>query len=408
MVNHLGRLPCWAVCIAVALAWLPRPSQAQEVHPIVALAKKMAQPIDYPGIPNGVALRDALGLLTKQSGVRIDVNYRAFERAGGAAAVLLPGGLDPFLIAAQDRGALPGGKGGQGDIGPAGLKPGAGDKAPPAGGGVQPGPRDNDDQVLESPVGAVPKMKGVRLETVLKRILARAQTPAGPVDYVLRREGIEITTARAKIAEFYRSANHPPAGNDPLEEGPDADQFRLLPLVQVQFTRTLLDDALHTLANATDQSIVLDPRANEEPKPVTATLLNVPLDTAVELLANMAGLKVVTRDRVLFVTTKKNADAMEQELRDRTPLPPAPVNPGIGTAPGGGPSPGIGPFPGSGPGGPIVPGGGGTPLGHGGVGPPPGPQPPAGVSAELADLQAELAAAREELARLRKKLGGTK
>jgi hypothetical protein len=98
-------------------------------------------------------------------------------------------------------------------------------------------------------------------------------------------------------------------------------------LVCAEFDKRPLDEALKELADATDSTLVLDGRAAEQAKVVTATLINVPLDTAVDLLANMTGLKVVSRDRMLYVTTKDNADAMDKELKDRvkiTPVKPVP------------------------------------------------------------------------------------
>src|SRR5205085_2405003 len=136
-----SRASCWAVCVAVVMAWLPRTAQAQDAHPIVVLAGKLAKPIDFPGIPNGIALRDAMALLSKASGVRIDINERAFELGGvGAAWAPLSDEFDQFLIAAQGgpgpKGVLPGGKPGLGEgpglgIKPGGLQPPPGGKGPP-------------------------------------------------------------------------------------------------------------------------------------------------------------------------------------------------------------------------------------------------------------------------------------
>jgi hypothetical protein len=127
------------------------------------------------------------------------------------------------------------------------------------------------------------------------------------------------------------------------------------------------------LANATDSTIVLDGRAADKAKAVTAALINVPLDTAVEILANMSGLQVVSRDRVLYVTTKDNADAMKKEMQDRIggmpnsfmglPGGPGPMPLGPGQSVGSGPIPlgpgqpgGLGPIP-MGPGQSSAPGG---------------------------------------------------
>jgi hypothetical protein len=157
-----------------------------------------------------------------------------------------------------------------------------------------------------------------------------------------------------------------------------------LNLVQAEFDKRPLEEALKELADATECNILFDPRAAEKAKPVTATLVNVPLETAVELLADMDGLKVVLRDHVLYVTTKENAEVMQKELRERLaasqpqgqqgPQPPqGGIGPGVPPGGPGVPPGGLGVPPG-GPGGfpPGPPGmGPGGPAGPGGL--PPGP-----------------------------------
>jgi hypothetical protein len=388
--------------LGVAVAWLTPVAQAQEAHPIVLLAKKMAQPVDFPGAQNAeLSLREALEFLTQKFGVHFDVNQRAFEMEGPGAAALAPreDGDDIFLVAAQDKQVGASKPGPEKPI-PAnkpipGDKPAPTTKLPP----VAPQGGANAPSVMDTPLNAIPKMSRVPLETVLKKILARTPTPTGmPPDYVLRRDGIEITTTRAKIAEFYRTTNHPGAAPGLMDEGPADDHFRFLPLVQVEFKKSRLEDALKNLADVTDHSILLDPRAADKAQIVTVTLINIPLDTAVELVANIAGLKVVMRDRALYVTTKDNADAMQKELQDRTPPHPA-LNPGLGMG-------GIGVL-GGGLGG-IPPGFGALPLVPPGAGQLPAAAPPKTGSPDLAQMQAEIAALRAELARLRQLKGESK
>jgi hypothetical protein len=72
-----------------------------------------------------------------------------------------------------------------------------------------------------------------------------------------------------------------------------------------------LEQALKTLATRTGFTVVLDVRAGEKGKtPVTAAFKNVPLDTAVRLLADMADLRSVLIDNTLYVTSPENADRM--------------------------------------------------------------------------------------------------
>jgi hypothetical protein len=85
-----------------------------------------------------------------------------------------------------------------------------------------------------------------------------------------------------------------------------------------------LDEALQDLATRTGFSIVVDVRtADKKQTQVTANLANVPLDTAVLLLADMADLKPVLLDNVFYVTTPENAAKLraEQEQRPSRAVP---------------------------------------------------------------------------------------
>jgi hypothetical protein len=93
-----------------------------------------------------------------------------------------------------------------------------------------------------------------------------------------------------------------------------------------------LAKALDQLAAATGANIVFDPKAANKEGQTTVSLRldEVPLETAVELLADGAGLKTVRRDNVLFVTTEAKADKMRKDAP-----PPFPSNPTSPTWPGG-------------------------------------------------------------------------
>ncbi len=133
----------------------------------------------------------------------------------------------------------------------------------------------------------------MRLRTVLKKVLRRV-SPS--VTYIIRDDTIEITTVQAIRKEFF--ADRP--------DGP------LPPLVAATFEKVPLQAALRELAHA--GNIVLDSRAAKEGETaVTADFVNVPLDTAVRMLADMAGLKVVPLDNVLYVTNKDNARQLMEE-----------------------------------------------------------------------------------------------
>jgi hypothetical protein len=140
--------------------------------------------------------------------------------------------------------------------------------------------------------GSIPEMHR-RLGTVLQKILGRVSLSAM---YIIRDDLIEITTQDAVRKEF--CPDHP--------TGP------LPPLVSASFDKVPLKSAFKEMSHV--GNIVIDGRmAKDAETPVTADLANVPLDTAVRMLADMAGLKVVALDNVLYVTDKENVRVLLEE-----------------------------------------------------------------------------------------------
>jgi hypothetical protein len=133
--------------------------------------------------------------------------------------------------------------------------------------------------VREIPV-QLPALKGVTRARVLRMLLDLI--PTDNATYLIRDGHIEITTRSAASA---------------------ARQT-----VQATFANRPLHEALQDLAEQTGLSIVLDARATEQGQtPVTANFRNdTSLLTAVRLLADMADLKVVGADNVLYVTLRSN------------------------------------------------------------------------------------------------------
>jgi hypothetical protein len=133
---------------------------------------------------------------------------------------------------------------------------------------------------------ALPPMPRTTPVAVLKRILSRVSTASGAA-WLLRGEHVEITTRSAIQAEVWGAEYTGP----------------FLPLTHARFDKTPLADALKELADQTGFNVVLDPKAGDKAKTsVTARLTNLPLDTAVETLADMAGLQLSRSDNVLYVT----------------------------------------------------------------------------------------------------------
>ncbi len=86
-------------------------------------------------------------------------------------------------------------------------------------------------------------------------------------------------------------------------------------LVHEFFSKSPLEKALQQIAEQSNANIVLAPQAAAKGEtPITARLVNVPIDAAVETIADMAGLKVVRRANVFLVTTKEQANEIEAEL----------------------------------------------------------------------------------------------
>lgn len=152
--------------------------------------------------------------------------------------------------------------------------------------------------VTQTPIAEkpIPKMSDVTLSTVLHKILAELSRKHNvPATWMVRRDAIEITTVLAQDQEIWGDY-----------KGPH------LPLINVAFQDRPLSEALRDLSDQADLSVVLDGRVGDKAKtPVTARLLNTPIDTAVRLLADMAGLKHFLVDNVIYVTTPDNIDRLE-------------------------------------------------------------------------------------------------
>jgi len=136
----------------------------------------------------------------------------------------------------------------------------------------------------------LPKLTEVRLSTVLRMLLAQVDGT-----YVIRTDHVEITTLkRAGVGTF--------------------------PVIYADFDKRPLEEALQKLAKRSDLTILLDQgRVGDKGRtPVTANLKNVPLDTAVRLLADMAELKMVLIGTVIYVTTEENAEKLNAEEEKRS------------------------------------------------------------------------------------------
>lgn len=156
-------------------------------------------------------------------------------------------------------------------------------------------------------------LKGVKLKDGLRQALAPFGLKCG-----LTKDGLYIST----------------------EEGLTAKQLRQR--VSVDCDNTKFSAAVKQLAADCGANVVIDPRLKDKADAaVTLKLEDVPLESAVRLLAEVADLGTVRMSNVLFVTTADRAE----KLRPSSDGP---------TQPNGG----VNPFPNGIPGGPAVIGGG--------------------------------------------------
>jgi len=164
----------------------------------------------------------------------------------------------------------------------------------------------------------IPPMK-TTLDVVLRKILARVEVPSGAT-YIVRKDRVEITTGNALRTEL---------GLPKLQDGEEPGE---VVLVTRKINREALRRVLNDIAEETGQNIVLDPRAKKEADTeLTLNLTNVPLDTALSLLADLAGLDVVRMDNVYLVTMPSNASTWRRKLAPKegpsrwsAPLPGSP------------------------------------------------------------------------------------
>jgi len=157
-----------------------------------------------------------------------------------------------------------------------------------------------------------PKSRGVALGVLLRDLLAQVTLENNPdiaVTSVVKGGAVVIVPSPSAMVTPVQA----PTPDDLL---PSPNQRVLGEPVHVTAAERPIGDVLRELAEATGANLVLDARQRDKLQlPVTVNLQDVPLDTAVELLADMADLKAVAIDTVLYVTTKENAARIQKERR---------------------------------------------------------------------------------------------
>ena len=146
------------------------------------------------------------------------------------------------------------------------------------------------------------KLKGVRLEQALRLGLEAYSTDPAlvgdgsgrpPLAYLVRRGYVEVVPASA-LEPLYT----PPQFDD------GRDRVAAVPLATAVVKNVSLVNAVDDLADAYEQTVTFSEGTSDAAaRGVTARLQNVPFDTALELLAAQAGLRVARKDRAYRLVT---------------------------------------------------------------------------------------------------------
>jgi RNA polymerase sigma factor (sigma-70 family) len=179
--------------------------------------------------------------------------------------------------------------------------------------------KENIADVLKTEFAANSPMPEIRapLRFVIKKLIDRLPAESGAT-FVIRKDMIEVTTLGAVKAEL----------------GIPAERT-LLPLVYEEFENKPLSATLRALARASGLSIVLDSQAaaasaemnGGDAIKVTAEFHNVPVDTAVRVLADMADMGMMQLDNVLYVTSQAKAARLRGEQAAAMPPKAAAAGP---------------------------------------------------------------------------------
>jgi RNA polymerase sigma factor (sigma-70 family) len=177
----------------------------------------------------------------------------------------------------------------------------------------------------------LPVVRGMTVGEILRDILAQLPLPesgaTGRVTFLVKGSQIVIVPAYLiPIAKAY--------GDDEPQRLLNAELIEEQVLgepVSVEFHNRPLAEALRELADSTGTNIVLDSRAKQSGQtPVTASLQNVRLMTALRILADMAELQPVVVGNVYYVTDPKNAERLEKQEQPKGTPVQAPPRGGTG------------------------------------------------------------------------------
>ncbi len=162
---------------------------------------------------------------------------------------------------------------------------------------------NNLKDALQVPVN-LPEMKNVKVSEILRRLLKQVPVGVGEATYVILGDTILITT---EVFAPYRWMHQ---------------------RVNVACEKEELASVMKKLAHETGTNVVIDARlAKEGQALITVEMHDLPLDTAVYMLAEMVGLLPVRVDNVLYITTKDNVAAIRCDSDRKLITGPCPLPP---------------------------------------------------------------------------------
>jgi hypothetical protein len=215
--------------------------------------------------------------------------------------------------------------------------------APPdkdAAAGSVPNPREGLDQVVtldidrQSLSAAVAQLRDkTKLNIVLdnqalQQVGVNPDQPAAPAQADLK--DVKVRAALRTLLTPYNLTFVVIGDSVVITTEEEATARQMGQRVSVHLDKVEFAAALKQIARDTGVNLPLDPRADKEASAkVSLDADDIPLETAVRLLAEMAGLKPVRAANTLFVTKKEVAAAMRADL-DLNPAAPAATTTGSG------------------------------------------------------------------------------
>ncbi len=162
---------------------------------------------------------------------------------------------------------------------------------------------DIRDAKERKPTVAATQLRGMTIHQFLMLAL-------GSIDatYIIKGGAIEIVppTYAAKVNKA------------PLSKSADGREMLAEPLVSAVIKEKPLNEAVAMIAERYDLTVVVSPQAGDAKTGfVTARLLNVPADKALELLAVQCDLRIVRKGNAFLITSRDHANEMFGEKMER-------------------------------------------------------------------------------------------